>query len=98
MRLRYLVSVFAGFGLFFPIALVGINDCCPFKGLDSDRWLLLWPSMVILVGDTLKPPTWFETASELAFSIGINIVLYALVGLMVGGLFALVRRLRVTAN
>jgi len=62
----------------------------------SNWWILLYPGGLTLLGDTLKDD--IDIDQRIAIAIGINGVLYAVVGAIVGGSFALVQRVRRISN
>jgi len=90
-QFRHIVALFAGLGLFAPAGLFLINYCC---GPESDWWLVFWPTAYTLLGDSFEPPTPVEIGERWAFAIGLNVVLYVLVGTLVWSVIAVVRRLR----
>jgi hypothetical protein len=89
------VALFAGLGAVGPIVLFAVTYRC---NSTSDWWLILWPTGVMLLGDTREPPTSFELWEELCVSLAANLVLYALVGVIVTSLLTGVRRLRAGPN
>ena len=92
---RHVVALFVGLGLFAPAVVLFIGGYC---GWESDWLLLFWPTAVAFLGDRLRPPTWFEVISEWAVVIGINVLLYAIVGTVVWGAIAIARQLRPKSN
>jgi len=87
MKLRHAAALFAGLGLFAPAALCFIAYCCA----DTGSWLILWPTFV--TGIWVLPLT-DSKAALLAFTVGLNMLLYVFVGTIVWSVLALVRRLR----
>lgn len=94
MKFRHVVALFAGFGLLYPIVGTCFGDHWPFTSMRSDWWILLYPGGLTLLGDTFKD----DIDQRIAIAIGINGVLYAVVGAIVGGGLALVQRGRRISN
>jgi hypothetical protein len=95
MSSRKTVALFASLGAVGPIVLFAVTYRC---NSTSDWWLLLWHTGVMLLGDSREPPTTFEVWENWCISLAANLVLYALVGVIVTGLLAGVRRLRAGPN
>jgi hypothetical protein len=95
MIFRKIVALFAALGVVGPIVLAAVSFCC---NATSDWWLLLWPTGVMLLGDSREPPTTFELWEHWCVSLAANLVVYALVGVIVASLLAGVRRLRPRPN
>ena len=87
MKFRHVVALFAGLGLLAPAALCFIAYCCA----DTGSWLILWPTFV--TGIWVLPLT-DSKAVLLAFTVGLNMLLYVLFGTIVWSVLALVRRLQ----
>ncbi len=96
IRFLYVVALFAGFGFLYPIVGTYFGDHWPFTSMRSNWWILLYPGGLTLLGDTLKDD--IDIDQRIAIAIGINGVLYAVVGAIVGGSFALVQRVRRISN
>jgi hypothetical protein len=90
-RFRRVIVLSAGLGLVAPALLYVFSE---FFGAESDWWLVLFPTCVILLGDSLQPPTQLETMGRIAFALGLNVLLYLVLGVIVWGLFTFVQRLR----
>ena len=89
-RFRRIVALSAGLGLVTPILFVFAG----FFGANSDWWLILFPTVVSLMGDSMQPPTHLETMERIAFAVGLNVLLYLVLGTIVWALFTLIQRLR----
>jgi hypothetical protein len=90
-RFRRVIALSAGLGLVAPALLFEFGE---FFGAKSDWWLILFPTAVMLLGDSMRPPTRLETMERIAFVLGLNVFLYLVVGAIVWGLFTFVQRLR----
>ena len=90
-RFRRVIALSAGLGLVAPALLFVFSE---FFGAESDWWLVLFPTGVMLLGDSMRPPTQLETIERIAFVLGLNVLLYLLLGVILWGLFTLVPRLR----
>ncbi len=94
-QFRHVIALFAGLGLFAPAGVLFIGGYC---GWGGDWLIVFWPTALTLIGDRFRPPTWFEVISEWAVAIGINVLLYAIVGTVVWGVVAITRQLRAKSN
>ena len=90
-RFRRVIALSAGLGLVAPALLFVFSE---FFGAKSDWWLVLFPTGVMLLGDSMQPPTRLETMERIAFVLGLNVLLYLVLGVIVLGLFTFVQRLR----
>jgi hypothetical protein len=91
MRFRRVIALSAGLGLVAPALLFVFNR---FFGADSDWWLVLFPTALTLLGDSLRPSTQLETMERIAFALGLNVLFYLVLGTIVWALFTFVQRLR----
>jgi hypothetical protein len=90
-RFRRVIALSAGLGLVAPALFYAFGE---FFGAEGDWLLLLFPAGVTLLGDSRQPPTPIETMERIAFALGLNVVLYLVLGTIVWGLFTFVQRLR----
>jgi hypothetical protein len=67
-------------------------------GLGGDWLMLFWPTGLTLLGDTFRPRLWFEIISDWAIAIGLNVLLYAIVGMVVWAVVAIARQLRTKSD
>ena len=75
-----MIALFAGLGLLAPAGVLFIGGYLNWGG---DWLIVFWPTALMLIGDTFRPPTGFEVISGWAVAIGINVLLYAIVGTVV---------------
>jgi len=94
-QFRHVIALFAGLGLIAPAGVLFIGGYC---GWGGDWLFVFWPTALTLLGDRLRPPTWFEIISDWAVAIGLNVLLYAVVGTVVWGVVAIARQLRTKSN
>lgn len=90
-RFLRVIALSAGLGLVAPALLFVFNE---FFAAEGDWWLVLFPTAVMLLGDSMRPPTRLETMERIAFVLGLNVFLYLVLGVIVWGLFTFVQRLR----
>jgi hypothetical protein len=95
MKFRHVIALFAGLGLFAPAAVLFVGGYLDWGG---DWLIVFWPTALTLIGDRFRPPTWFEVISEWTVAIGINVLLYAIVGMVVWGTVAIAGQLRPKSN
>jgi hypothetical protein len=86
MKLRHAAALSAALGLAAPVVLHFIAYCCA----DTGRWAILWPTFVTAIW--ILPLT-NSTATILAFTVGLNMLLYAVVGTVLWYVVAVARRL-----
>ena len=94
-QFRYVIAPFAGLGLIAPAGVLFIGGYC---GWGGDWLILFWPTALTLIGDRFRPPTGSEIIGEWVVAIGINVLLYAVVGTVVWGIVAIARQLRARSN
>ncbi|MGA6973985.1 MAG: hypothetical protein WBY93_20320 [Candidatus Binatus sp.] len=94
-KFRQVIALFAGLGLLAPAGVLFIGGYLNWGG---DWSIVFWPTALMLLGDTFRPPTWFEVISGWSVAIGINVLLYAIVGTVVWGAVAITRQLRAKSN
>jgi len=94
-KFRHVVALFAGLGLLAPAAVLFIGGYLKWGG---DWLIVFWPSALTLLGDRFRPPTQFEVIIEWAVAIGINVLLYAIVGMVIWGVVAITQQLKTKSN
>jgi hypothetical protein len=90
-RFRRVVALSAGLGLVAPALLFVLVESFGAKG---DWLLVLFPTAVTLLGDFPQPETRFEHMGRIAFALGLNVLLYLVLGVIVWRSFTFVQRLR----
>jgi hypothetical protein len=95
MKFRHVVALFAGLGLFAPAVVLFIGGYC---GWGGDWLIVFWPSALTLLGDRFRPPTWSEVVTDWTIAVGINVLLYAIVGTVVWAAVAVARQLQRKTN
>jgi hypothetical protein len=84
MKIRHAAALAALLGLLVPLVVEGILFLHPFV---AGAWLLLiWPSSVQLMALEGRP-AWPIVVEVIAFSIGLNMLLYAGIGSLLAFLY-----------
>jgi hypothetical protein len=94
MRLRRAIALSTALGVAVPALIEAIFHLMPYnlelEILLEDIALILWPSSIMLIAfDNARG---FVVLEALALTIGINVVLYVVIGSLVWSLIVLLRR------